>query len=598
MTIELATQNKFFLKQILSLSVILILSGAACNREKKQIQAPPEPVGFTAKDSAWKNLTLRQKIGQTMMMLPEREKELALGNGSLKGFFERYPVGGFFMGWKLFSGVKPAEYYNHIRSACSEYQLASTLPLIFQQDYESGVELPGMTSFPNSMSLGAARSSPLAYAAGEAVAKQALSVGVQWVLHPVADLNLNPFNPITNIRSVGDDPDEVIRLLSRQIGGLQNNGVAATIKHFPGDGVDYRDQHLLTSCNSLPFNIWKQKHGRVFQALIDSGVACIMPGHITLPAYQKEKINGMYPPATLSRELLTGLLKGEMGFRGVVISDAMVMGGFRGWYDSPLESEIESFKAGVDVLLWPSCTYMDTLEARIKRGEIPLARLDDAVRRIWALKERFGILDKNRQLIREVTANEKAKAGKTAKAICEKAVTLIRDRDHALPLSFEKDKKILVVGVAPVARKGGEKNLKELRDFAEQLKGRGFRVDFRHDILYETQGWTDDAPQKYDRIIFALARTSHAPFGPLEFYDDEAQTVWAVNSMPKEKIIVVNFGNPYNTNEYFERVNTCINAYSNTEQMHTAVIDALLGKIKLTGKSPVDLNIAAKLKLY
>lgn len=590
------------MKPILFLVTFLFFANIACCQEvKKQSNLSnktSKAALFTPKDTSWKSLTLRQKIGQTMLMLPDRKKELALGSSSLKSFFEKYPVAGFFLGWKFYENVKNKDYFEYTRVACQEYQDASALPLIFQQDYESGVDLPGMTSFPNEMSLGAANSPELAYGYGKAVALESHSVGVQWVLNPVADLNLNPFNPLINTRSISDDPDRAIRLLSQQIRGLQDNGVAATIKVFPGDGVDFRDQHLLTSCNSLPFEVWKKKHGLVFKALIDSGVACIMSGHITLPSYQKIKINGMYPPASLSKELLTDLLKGEMGFKGVIISDAMVMGGFRGWYDSQLESEIQSFIAGHDVLLWPSYTYMDTLEARIKHGDIPMARLDDAVQRVWALKERFGLFQKDRHLIRDMTLGEKEEASKISKTICEKAVTLIRDRNNALPLNPEKDKKILVVGVTPVARKGGDTNLKELEDFAEQLKAKGFHVDFRHDILYETQGWTDDAPQRYDRIIIAVARTHHAPFGPLEFYDDEAQTIWGVNAMPKEKIIVINFGNPYNTNEYFERVNTCINAYSNTPVMHSAVISALLGEIKMTGQSPVDLNIESKLKVY
>lgn len=587
------------MRQSLFIGLILIVGVLACtNQNAEKVNHSGKKVVYTPQNTSWKSLTIREKIGQTMLMLPERKKELELGNGSLKSYFKKYPVSGFFMGWKLFYDVKPEDHYQYIRLACKEYQDASDLPLIFQQDYESGVDLPGMTSFPNEMSLGAANSPLLAYNYGKAVAKQALSVGVQWVLHPVADLNLNPFNPITNIRSISDDPAKAIALLSQQIKGLQNNGVAATIKHFPGDGVDYRDQHLVTSCNSLPFDVWKEKHGRVFQALIDGGVACIMPGHITLPSYQKLKINGVYPPATLSKELLTDLLKGEMGFQGVIVSDAMVMGGFRGWYDSSLESEIESFKAGVDILLWPSYTFMDTLEARINRGVIPMSRLDDAVKRIWALKERFGLLKKNRELIRELTPDEKEDGDKTAKNICEKAITLIRDRNNALPINPAKDKKILVVGVTPVSRKGGDLNLIELEDFAGQLKSKGFEVDFRHNILYETQGWMDDSPEKYDRIIFAIARSPHTPFGPLQFFDDEAQTVWGVNSMPKEKIIVVNFGNPYNTNEYFERVNTCINAYSNTHIMHSSVISALLGEIVMTGQSPVNLDITSKMKVY
>jgi beta-N-acetylhexosaminidase len=584
------------------LFVILILTNISCNQGGKVQPPQPEKTSeknlFASKDTSWKSLTIRQKIGQTMLMLPDRKKELEIGNGSLKVFFEKYPVAGFFMGWKLYDNVKREDYFKFTRTACIEYQEASELPLIFQQDYESGVDLPGMTPFPSEMSLGATNSPELAYARGKAVALQARSVGVNWVLHPVADLNLNPFNPITNVRSVSDDPHKAIMLLSKQIKGLQENGVAATIKHFPGDGVDFRDQHLLTSCNSLPIDVWKEKHGLVFKALIDSGVACIMPGHITLPSYQKEKINGMFPPATLSKELLSGLLKGEMGFHGVIVSDAMVMSGIRGWYANELETEIESFKAGIDVLLWPSYKYMDTLEARIMRREIPVERLNDAVQRVWAMRERFGLLDKDRKLLRDMTSSEKEEAEHISRAINEKSLTLVRDRNKALPLNPVSDKKILVVGVTPVSRKGGDGDLKELENFAGQLKARGFEVDFRHNILYETEGWTDDAPQKYDRIIIATSRTPHTPFGPLEFYDDESQTVWAVNAMPKEKIIVINFGNPYLADEYFERVNTCINAYSNNTMSHSAVIAALLGEIEMTGRSPVDLNIGSKFKLY
>lgn len=594
MNIELYQRSQLMnnrLKGIVFCCVILITIGCQRNREDGVMCLKPMGKEFYhLRDTSWKVLTLRQKIGQTMLMLPDRKKELELGKGSLKTYFKNYPVSGYFMGWKLYENVKYDDRFDHIRKSCREYQEASQLPLIFQEDYESGVDIAGMTLFPNEMAIGAANSPDLAYGYGKAIAHECRSVGVKWVLHPVADLNLNPFNPITNVRSISDDPDKAIKLLSQQIRGLQQNGVAATIKHFPGDGVDFRDQHLLTTCNSLSLPKWKEKHGKVFKALIDSGISCIMPGHITLPAYQKEKTNGMCLPATLSKELLTGLLKGELGFRGVIVSDAIVMGGFRGWYKDELEGEIQSFLAGVDVLLWPSYAFMDTLEARIIRGEIPMTRLDDAVQRVWTLKERFGLLEENRELIREMSSNEKSEALNTSREICEKAVTLVRDTKNALPLNPKKDKTILVVGVTPLSRKGGDKHLKQLESFAQQLREKGFKVDFQHNILYETQGWTEDIPQKYDRIIVAVARTPHTPFGPLQLYDDEAQTVWAVNAMPKDKIIVVNFGSPYLTNEYFERVNTCINAYSNTPVMHNAVVAALMGDIKMTGRTPVELN--------
>lgn len=581
--------NRF--RNIIFSAVILFITACQMDRPKRILvvkQTMPE--FYQLKDSSWKTLTIRQKIGQTMLMLPDYKKELELGNGSLKAYFIKYPVSGYFMGWKLYDHVKYEDRFNHIRNSCKEYQEASELPLIFQEDYESGLDITGMTSFSNEMTIGAANSPELAYDYGKSIALECRSVGVKWVLHPVADLNINQFNPITNVRSISDDPDKAIKLLSQQIRGLQQNGVAATIKHFPGDGVDYRDQHLLTTCNSMTLSAWKEKHGKVFKALIDSGVACIMPGHITFPAYQKEKTNGMFLPASLSRELLTGLLKGELGFGGVIVSDAMVMGGFRGWNDNEVEGEIQSFLAGVDVLLWPSYAFMDTLEVRIERGEIPIERLNDAVKRVWTLKERFGLLEKNRGLIREMTTEEKVAVVKTSQTICEKAITLVCDRKNSLPLVLSRDKHILVVGVTPVSRKGGDNNLKQLEDFAQKLRMKGFHVDFRHNILYETQGWVEDAPLKYDRIIVAIVRTPHAPFGSLQLYDDEAQSAWAINAMPKNKIMVVSFGSPYLLNEYFERVNTCINAYSNTPTMHSAVIDALMGKAKMTGQSPVELE--------
>lgn len=590
------------MKYLLSLTILIVVCLLTFSCKQKSVDdeslSGNKRVELSLSDTTWKSLTLRQKIGQLMLMLPDRQKELDLGNGSLSAYFEKYPVSGFFMGWKLWDGIQRDQYLDHIRKTCTEYQEASKLPLIFQEDYESGVTLPGMTSFPNEMALGATNSPELAYQYGKTVAQESKSVGVKWVLHPVADLNINPFNPVTNTRSISDDPDKAIRLLSEQIKGLQDNGVAATIKHFPGDGVDYRDQHLLTTCNSMPYDVWKKYHGKVFKALIDGGVKTIMPGHITLPGYQKEKKNGQYLPATLSKELLTNLLKNEMGFKGVVVSDAMVMGGFRGWYDSPLEGEIQSFLAGVDVLLWPSYEFMDTLEVRILRKEIPIERLDDAVSRVWNFKKGLGLMDKDLKLIEPMTPEEKVAAQAVSDQICEQAITLIRDNNSALPLDKSKDKKILVVGVTPISRKGGDTSLTRMKSFSDSLRQKGFEVDFQHNILYETQGWTESVTSQYDRILFLVDRHMHAPFGPLQFWDDEAQTVWGINAMPKDKLIVISLGSPYSINEYFERVNTCINAYSNTAVMHKALIKALTGEIKMRGTSPVNLDIQSKFKLY
>ena len=541
----------------------------------------------------WQHLTLRQKIGQTMIMLPDRQRELELGGGSLEGFFARYPVSGFYMGWKLFDGVAKEQWTDHVRASIHAYQAASALPLLFQEDYEAGVQLPGMTPMPALMAVGAADSGDLAYAFGRSIAREARSLGVRWVLHPCADLNLNPRNPVICTRSVSDDPDKAVRLLCRLVAGLQENGLAATAKHFPGDGADSRDQHLCTTCNPLAMPDWRRTFGKVFQALIDAGVMAIMPGHFTLPAYQKgkgETIDGFHPPATLSRALLGDLLKGEMGFKGVVVSDAMIMGGFRGWYPDQMEGEIQSFLAGIDALLWPAYEFMDEVEHRIERGEIPMGRLDDAVARVWGMKRKLGLFDPQRILVRDMAPGEKREAADDARRLTGNALTLVRDRRNALPLSPATDKKILVVGVVPRSRKGGDGGFARLEHFKRELEGHGFTVDLRHNILYETDHWQSDIPECYDRILVVVMRCVHQPFGPLLFWDDEAQSVWGVNAMPREKIVVIGMGNPYLVDEYFERVDTCINAYSYDEATQSAVVRALVGEIPFAGSSPVSLE--------
>src|SRR5690606_33233501 len=157
----------------------------------------------------------------------------------------------------------------------------------------------------------------------------------------------------TNIRAVSDRADLATRLLRQVVRGMQDNGLAATAKHFPGDGVDYRDQHLVTTRNSLSAEEWLAQHGAVFQALIDDGVYSIMTVHIVPPAFQTPEPDGRYLPCTLSYELTTELLKNKLGFEGVVVSDALIMGGYLGWYERT-RADLECFKAGTDMLLWPT----------------------------------------------------------------------------------------------------------------------------------------------------------------------------------------------------------------------------------------------------
>jgi len=543
---------------------------------------------FVAKDTSWKSLSLREKIGQTMIVVSKYYHQSKMYDGGLKAFFEKYPVGGLFIADWYFGYWDPKDssklYYT--KKAMNEYNHASKFPLIVMEDFERGMgdKYEQYPIMPVEMCLGAANSPQLAYDYEKSIALDAKTLGINWLLHPVCDLNMNPLHSLLNERTISDNADLAIPLLQRQVDGLTEQGIIATIKHFPGDGTTMRDQHLMTATNNLSLDEWKKTYGKLFQSLIDNGAPSVMVGHITFPAYQKEKFNGEILPASLSKELMQGLLKKEMNFKGVVISDALNMGGASGYYPNELETSIASFAAGVDLMLWPNLTFMDSVEARIKRKEIPMQRLDDAVARIWALKERYGLLKKKEQILVNLAGEDKAFVDETGKKIAEAAVTAVRVAPGSLPLDPKKDKKILLVNVSHTDKAAMFEPTKKL------LEARGFTVYLRHDLSYFDWNWRTDSLKYFDRIIACFENKYFDPVGISFFKGDEASSVWTLNTQPKDQIIAISYSNPYYVKYYFQHAPVLINAYSSDAFVQGAVVKALLGEIPMKGVSPVNLD--------
>ncbi|MBQ8618979.1 MAG: glycoside hydrolase family 3 protein [Clostridia bacterium] len=462
------------------------------------------------------------------------------------------------------------------RRLLGRYTDNAEIPLLITSDFENGCGsmLRGLTVLPYMMSLGAAGDEQLAYDYGKATALEARSVGANWTFSPVCDLNINPRNPLVNVRGLTDDPDLACRLLPSVIRGMQDHGLAACAKHFPGDGVDWRDQHIVTTNNSLSMEQWRKTSGRVFQAVIDAGVYSIMPGHITLPAYQTKEKNGMYLPATLSRELICDLLKGEMGFEGVVVTDALDMGGFGGWYPTREQAEIESFKAGCDMMLWPSEGYVDRLVAAVESGEVPMERLDDAVSRILRLKEKLGLF--KRPSLRPLTDEDRAFVRGVQRRTADASITLLRDEIGLFPMSPQKTRRIAVV---PVTHHGPA--MQEAAYLCELLRSRGFEADEYPEGLGGAN--MDD----YDLILYALFSRPFRPIGFLDFMGSEATKVWHALRTGVEKTAVVSFGSPYFAEQYFERALTCVNAYSMLSPSVEGFVRAACGDVPFTSFSPV-----------
>jgi beta-N-acetylhexosaminidase len=269
-----------------------------------------------------------------------------------------------------------------------------------------------------------------------------------------------------------------------------------------------------------------------------------------------------------------------------VISDALNMAGLQGYYETPLETQIQAFRAGIDLMLWPDLAYFDELERRIESGDVSTARLDDAVSRVWALKHRFGLLDPAYRGAGGYSAEQRQAGEKTAVSVAEASLTLLRQAPGELPLRKEKTPRLLVVVVAPATL--AEARLVTFAPTVAALRQRGFEVDLRANLSFYEDGMSGS--EGYDRIVFAFDRHTHEPIGTTQLYEVEALTAYTANSLPRERVISISYGDPYVHDVALPGVATAINAYSHCPATQEAVVRALAGEIGFPGRSPVALE--------
>lgn len=525
------------------------------------------------------SMTLRQKVEQTVVVLMKKGKKIDFNPGAA-----------FFFGQIITQSQE--EGIDELKSIVKELYRPGQIPPLVTSDFEHGCGsmVKALTVLPYMMGLGAANDEQLAYDFGKATALEARMLGANWTFSPVCDLNINPRNPITNNRAMTDNPDLACRLLPQIVQGMQDHGLAACAKHFPGDGMDYRDQHITTTVNSLTMEQWHRLHGRVFKTLIDSGVDTIMPGHIALPAYPQElsKAHGLPLPATLNKALLTDLLKGELGFQGIVVSDAVNMGGFSGWYDTQVEAEIESFKAGCDMILWPRPEYPDRLEQAVLSGEVSMERLDDAVTRILTVKEKRNLLAPDFDPFYQMSAEDESFVKSVQRRCADQSITMVRDRDGHFPINKEKVKRI---GIVTIAR--FEPAKEEAKIAKEAFEARGFQVEY-----FDGDAFTGDEREAFyarnDLVINMCFSRPYRPAGFLDYMEDQFIQVRSVLFPPHSggKTAVVSFGSPYFGQQYFQKVGTYVNAYSMLSCVVEAFVRAACGEIPFMGSSPVDLDMS------
>ena len=509
------------------------------------------------------NLSIREKICQSVIIKADVELHKKLF-GSVENFLKKYPIGGIFVGNEICQYNEQGTIND---SVIEEYQKYSKIPLLVCMDGEQGVTGEKKHLLPSPLAIGATDDEEMAYRYSATIAKETVGSGINWTFAPVVDLSINEANLLVTQRALGDDANRVSHLLPSFIKGYQENGLFCTAKHFPGDGVDYRNQHIVKSENSLSKEEWYEQSGKMFKVAIESGVDTIMVGHISVPALQNDAIDGSYPPGTLSHDIMTKLLKEEMGFEGVVVSDALDMGGFLRWFYEQDEAEIKCFEAGCDMLLWPQLRVIDNLEEKINNGEIPMERLDDALSRIMKLKEK----------IRKTECDPKAfqYAEKTVKELAEKGTYTIKN--SMIPIDGEKIKKIRIVGISTNAN---EKN-RVLGILKDEFEKHGAKVETM-ECWCNYHADFSTVNKDYDLLIYAYVLEADEP-NPV---GSPAVTIHNSLIFDRDKTIIASFSSPYVFKEYCETAKTYVNSYRNETSVRTFV-KGVYGEVEFSGKPSV-----------
>ena len=549
---------------------------------------PPPPLLYDTRTWAERTLealTLEEKAGQLMMpfLLGDFAPEGSSAGERARRMVEEHQVGGI-----IISVGSPTE----VAAKLNWLQSLSDLPLLVSADLEAGagfrfdgvvhaptnIWLGGATRFPALMAVGASGDPGMAYEMGRITALEARALGVHVPFAPVLDVNNNPENPVINVRSFGEDPERVAVLGAAFVRGLQDHGVIATAKHFPGHGDTGVDSHI-----ALPvIRVSRARMDSVellpFRRAVDAGLGAIMTAHITVP-----EMTGARTPATLAPAVLTNLLRDEMGFGGLVFTDAMDMAAVDRMFERG-EAAVRAIEAGADVILMPPDLQAarDGIVAAVRSGRLSEERVDRSVLRILGAKEKLGlererIVDLNR--MREVVGVRAHLA--VARAVANRSVTVLKDERELLPLLGTPTADVLSITY---------RRPNDLR------AGRAFNVGLRSTYRQLRTAYVEPETTKSEyNALLARARDMNLTIvslhvgvrtasGSVALPEEAVDFVKRLARSPRPSIVVA-FGNPYLLSE-FPGVGTYLTAWSGIPVAERAAADAILGRIAVTGKAP------------
>jgi beta-N-acetylhexosaminidase len=601
-------------------AIVLLLLSSNCFAKQKYLTN--QPVELTKSGRHWaektlKNLSLEEKVGQMIQVRYFMDFE-NFNSDSYKEFrnqLQKYHIGSVTLTVHVDGELLQKDLPLEVAAVTNQLQRDSKLPLLFSADFERGLasRLNSVPAFPDAMAFGATGKPEYAERFGAITGVESRAIGIHWNLSPVADVNSNPANPIINTRSFGESPDEVASLVAAFIQGAHANGMLTAAKHFPGHGDTGTDSHLGVARVEGDLSRLRSVELPPFQKAIDAGVDSILIAHVAVPALEPDPNK----VATISRKVVTDVLKDQLKFKGVVITDALEMRGMTSIYPpgsgSPTaRAAVDAIKAGNDVILWPTDldgAFNGIVDA-VKRGEIPEAQINKSVQKILEMKASVG-LDKARLVdLQQISyLVSKPEDVQFAQQVADDAITLVRDNSQVIPLSKYQppptEAEIFQTNVAP----NGKVVVIVITDDVQAPWGRAFVSAFkarRADALFFSvdNGIAQplapeilDAVRKAEKVIVA-AYVVPTPAkqvlvnGKLEntvgLQQGNGDLLQQVLNVATAKTVLVALGNPY-VAQGFPSVQTYICTYSNAASSELSAVKGLFGELQSHGKLPVTL---------
>lgn len=552
---------------------LLIISPLALSQEREEKEASKWA------DKTLRGLSLREKIGQMI-------------NFRLNGEFTHFESARFKEMVSLVEGLGIGGFtvyrgnVNSIAALTNELQRRSKVPLLFAADYERGLRmqmpLTG-TSFTTAMGFGAAGDKQAAFQKGKIICSEMRAIGVSWFFGPVADLNNNPDNPVINVRSYGEDPKRAGDMVSAVLQGLKAGNCLSAVKHFPGHGDTAFDSHIglpgipadrarLDSMELIPFKM-----------AIDNGADGIMTAHLALPQIAGDDI-----PATLNPKISLGILRKDLGFRGIIVTDAMEMGAIIKNYSSE-RSVVMAVKAGADVVLLPldSRNAIDSIEKAVKSGELSEERINESARRILAAKYRLGLANNRSVDLSKVNSLiEKPENVALANRIAERSITLLRNKGDMLPLNAETAQNSFFVILA--ADSPLDYELPQGTAFFNELirrnpKVKVARLDPRSSLAdYEKAA---NEASGSGSVVLALFVKRAAGKGTVALPEIQTDFVKKILASGKKAAILAH-GSPYLIRQFPEAGVYAV-TYGVEDIAQAAAVKTMLGEAKFEGRLPV-----------